>query len=324
VRAVSAASILFVAAFIAGCGSSGSANPFGSAPKRALPTPTPVGLETPTGNGAFLGVFVAPTASGFPVQQLEVQIGRTFALDMHYDPWLTAFPNQGDLLDIGSARLPVNSWNCQFTNAQVAAGDEDPLITTRAQAVKAFGHPVFLRFFWDMNEPSSELNRASCADVTRDAANGDFNPTDFIAAWDHVRALFKSAGAENAIWVWSPSSSGVDPLPYYPGASEVDWVGIDAYDPLGAGFATVVGPTYAELAALKKPILVAEAGTLAAKQATYLEAVETTLPTQFPMIKGFMYYDAPAAQANWTLGVSGTTALGALGADPYFSAKATL
>jgi hypothetical protein len=267
---------------------------------------------------------VHTTKGASDITTLEKEIGRTFALDAHYQNWLTSFPSVPEDNDLSAGRLPVESWNCQPSNAQIVAGAADALIQTRALGIKSFSHPVFLRYLWDMNVPAGSLNRGACYDPGTDNPDGTFSASEFVAAWKHIRAIFASEGVTNVIWVWSPSATGVDPLPYYPGASEVDWVAFDAYDPNGAGVVPAVSAIYPTLAALGKPLLIAESGSLASNQAAFLQQAQAALPTQFPLVKGFMYYDALAPNVDWRLGQTGIAALAEFGSQPYVSATGSL
>ena len=54
----------------------------------------------------------------------------------------------------------------------------------------------------------------------------------FIAAWRHVVTLFRSVGVTNVTWLWDVNCdlNGQYPVaPWWPGASYVDWAGIDCY-----------------------------------------------------------------------------------------------
>jgi hypothetical protein len=44
------------------------------------------------------------------------------------------------------------------------------------------------------------------------------------------------------------------------------------------------------------------------------------LKASYPLVKGFMYFDASGPLANWALSSSGEPAFAAMGHDPYFSA----
>jgi hypothetical protein len=311
-------SVLAAVACCAGCGGAIS-SPQSTSPTRGpLPTPTPVGLETPAAGKIYLGAYSANALT------LEAEIGRKLAMNMHYLQWTDSFPSGAEDADSAAGRLPIDSWNCQLTDAQIAAGQGDPLITTRALAIKNFGHPVFLRYLWDMNLPASTLGRSSCLSPSTDNANGTFSATQFIAAWQHIHAIFAQQNVTNVIWVWSVSSAGGNPAPYYPGDAYVDWVGVDAYDATGAGFAPTIAPIYALTVGYHKPIVIAETGESPTLQPAFFAAAGSTLPTQFPAVNGLIYYDAVFAGANWLLSAGGLSAFATFGAEPYLSAFGSL
>jgi hypothetical protein len=291
----------------------------------ALPTPTPVGLETPTAGKIYLGAYAFATKSAATdVQVLEAQIGRKLAMDMHYDAWTGTFPGPLDASDILAGRLPVDSWNCQLSSAQIVAGAGDPLIKTRALALKSFGHPVFVRYLWDMNLAAGVLRRGPCYDAATDNPDGTFSATEFVLAWQHIRQIFTQEGVNNVVWVWNVAATGVAPAPYYPGDAYVDWVGIDAYDTAGVGFGATIAPIYALAAVYHKPILIGETGATPFDQAAFLQAAVPALQTQFPLVDGLVYYDAVSPFADLTLSSPGIIEFAALGSQPYVSAFASL
>jgi hypothetical protein len=241
---------------------------------------------------------------------------------MHYRGWAKTFPGPDEEDDVAHGRVPVISWNCGVPNARVAAGLEDANIATHADAIAQFGHPVFLRWFWEMNLPdTSNGGRFSCYDSATDEPNGRFNAAQFIAAWRRVRSVFAERGVANAVWLWNPSGApggAPSPAPYYPGDSDVDWVGIDQYDRADVTFAQTF-TLYGELATYGKPILIAETGALPANQPAFLQGAALPLKTSFPLVKGLMYFDSAGA-VDWHLSEAGIQAFAALATDPYMSA----
>jgi hypothetical protein len=319
-----ACTLLTVAALAACGGAISSPNSTVTPVRTPLPAPTPVGLETPAAGTIYLGAYAFASRSAQDILTLESQIGRKLAMDMHYYIWTGNFPGTLEDSDITTSRLPIDSWNCQLSDAQVAAGAGDLLIQTRALAIKNFGHPVFLRYLWDMNEPASLLGRGPCYDPSTDNPDGTFSPAEFVLAWQHIRQIFTQEKVTNVIWVWNVAASGVDPTPYYPGDSYVDWVGIDAYDATGAGFAQTIAPIYNVAATFHKPILIAETGEIAVAQPVFFQAAPPALKSQFPLVAGMVYYDAKSSLEDWRLSSAGIAAFAALGSNPYLSAFGSL
>jgi hypothetical protein len=107
-----------------------------------------------------------------------------------------------------------------------------------AQAVGAWGKPVFIRFAHEMNGtwyPWSEWTDKN-QNMRRDPGEETgITPADYRTAYRNVAALFRKH-APNAALVWCPNSGllGGDRRdvfrPFYPGDDVVDWVGLDIYE----------------------------------------------------------------------------------------------
>jgi hypothetical protein len=128
------------------------------------------------------------------------------------------------MLNWASMSSPLAVDEPSFRLANVANGTFDEYIRSFALAVKAWGHPMFLRFNWEMN--------GDWFPWAQDA-NGN-QPADYVAAWRHVHDIFVSVGATNVTWVWCPT---VDPnhefgslAALYPGTAYVDWTCLDGYN----------------------------------------------------------------------------------------------
>ena len=298
---------------LTGCGEA----PSNVAPATPLPTATPVGLDTPPPGSIYLGAYVPPAQGG--VHSLETQVGRTLALDAHYYGWIGLFPGLQEAADVSNARIPVDSWNCGVSDAQIVSGSQDMLIVTRAQALKGLGKPVFLRFNWDPNLPAASLNRSGCLDSATDG-NTSFSSTEYVAAYRHIHDIFVQQGVNNVIWVWSYATVGANPAPYYPGNAYVDWVAADLYNGAGATFSSVFAPQYTFLSQFNKPMLLTETAALPAAQSAYFASMVPALQQQFPKLDGLMYYDFSNFGENWSFSFPGLAAFTTLAADPYFNA----
>jgi beta-mannanase len=107
----------------------------------------------------------------------------------------------------------------------IAAGTYDSYITSIADAAKAFGAPVIMRFAHEMN-----ANWYPWGSV-----NGN-TPAQYIAAWRHVVHIFNARGAANAEWLWTPNKHGpksggsCNLCAWYPGDSYVTFTGVDGYN----------------------------------------------------------------------------------------------
>jgi hypothetical protein len=145
--------------------------------------------------------------------------------------------------------------------AKIAAGEYDAYLSSYAEAVRAYRHPVILSF-------GHEMNGSWYSWGYRNASHAMF-----VAAWRHIVDVFRVLGARNVTWLWTVNiinntQAGKIPGPanWWPGSSYVNWVGIDGYylKPSWA-FAPLFGPTIAAVRELTKdPILIAETGAVPA------------------------------------------------------------
>lgn len=267
----------------------------------------------------YLGAWVDPDSatgrSATEIQQIPAfnqSVGRALGMYNVYTSFSNP-PTTTALATIASyGAIPLVSWACTNLNS-IVSGAEDSHIQAYANALKAFGRPVLLRFYWEMNNAYASFNSA---------CGGYGNPTLYVAAWQHVWNAFRADGATNVAFVWNPSVTP-DASAYYPGNSYVDWIGADGYDRSNLGtsaFPTLINAFYSEWAPHNKPILVGETGAMtASQQQQYIAGMEADLPTMYPDIKAIIYWDAVGASGdNWVLQGSGLAAFASMAADPYF------
>jgi hypothetical protein len=282
------------------------------------------------GQGVYLGAWVNPQhlfTHHVPGSQELEQLpefdrlaGRKMAILGVYAKWTETAPI-GTLNAIANQHgaIPLLSWACGDTNANVAAGADDQLITAYANALKQYGKPVFLRWYWEMNLRA----HPRCID----------SPGNYIAAWRHIWTIFHAQQANNVAFVWSPSANkspyAKNFADYYPGNSYVDWIAGDAYSRAYQGrpqFQQLWKPFYdwAQATDPAAPVMVAETGTGDAAdggtrgqiQAAYLDSALKAIANHGPMdaIQAFVYFDASGPMENWDLesgqGVNAFQALG--------------
>ena len=208
-----------------------------------------------------------------------------------------------------------------FSLSAIIDGTYDTYITAWAKAAKAWGHPFFLRFDWEMNGNWFPWGAG---------VNGNTSPAEYVAAWRHVHDIFTAVGAANVNWVWCPDiiKPGGTPLAeFYPGNKYVDWIAMDGYNEgTGQGgtwqtFDQVFGYTYDQLRALApgKPIMIAETASDesgGSKAAWITDALTTQIPENFPDVKALVWFNwdvqgydwdiesSPGAQAAFTSGIA--------------------
>jgi hypothetical protein len=200
-----------------------------------------------------------------------------------WEPWLNDF-------DPAEYSWNVNAFNKNKGGLKaIAEGKYDAYIDKWAAGARKFGLPFYLRWGHEMNDP-----------YRYPWGQQNNTPEDFIAAWKHVVNRFKAAGANNAIWIWSPHPAYVF-SEFYPGEEYVDWIGYTAlnYGTVATwsewwSFSQIIGKAYNELSVYNKPMMLSEFGSLEVggdRQQWYKEAL-ASLPKDFPMVKAVIFFHA--------------------------------
>jgi hypothetical protein len=213
--------------------------------------------------------------------------------------------------------IPLLSWNSSssstelnqpdFTLGAIASGRYDSYIREFALKAKAWGHPFFLRFDWEMNGfwfPWGE------------GVNGNA-PGQYVAAWRHVHDIFTQVGATNATWVWCPI---VDPynklIPLselYPGDAYVDWTALDGFNwgrrPGSAGwqsFDQVFRRTYRQIVtqiAPGKPMMLPEiaAGNKGGDKPAWIRHMLAVVRHRYRKVHAVVWYDVEDRGTGWPI-----------------------
>jgi hypothetical protein len=306
-------------------------SPAPSATRTPGSAPYDAGVFTPAPGTIFFGAYVDPSglAHGFDpgdVANFEAQIGRTLTLHQEYLSFTADFTGNLMTDDFVHYRVPIVSWNCQFTDEEIASGAEDSTIMQAAESARSFSGPMFIRYMWDPNLPATEFSRSSCWNRGQGDYPGNvFSPSLYVAAWQRIYQIFQTAGAKNVIWLWTVSADpgAASPGPYYPGNTYVDWVGMDAYDLNSGSVASTYSSMYSTLASYNQPIMISETGAASAIQPAFFSSVASTLQQQFPLVKGWVYYDAlnynGADTADWRIVTSAWPSFITLANSSYLS-----
>ncbi len=217
-------------------------------PTPARPGPSPSATPTPPAAGAggcgavsdklvpscgaWWGMY-SPTNPatwdhGRAITDVEAQVGRTFDVVHRYHDFSStgsngAFPDVYQRQQMREGRLMFFAWESRiFSSGTVLAwkdvysGRYDATIDAVAGRIRDVGQPVFIGFD---HEPEDEPAKGSDA--------------DFVRAWRYVHGRFATAGARNAVWVWTMMGWSGHYDRYaglYPGDTYVDWVAWDPYN----------------------------------------------------------------------------------------------
>jgi hypothetical protein len=230
-------------------------------------------------------------STGFPAEDAEKAWASDTVPNITWEPWLWEDKERIHLDDIVSGR-----W--------------DGYITDWGRAAAAWGKPVFVRWGHEFNGDWYPWAVGK---------NGQ-DPALYVKAYRHVHDLVVSAGARNILWVWCPNAASLPPKPWnsalaaYPGDDVVDWVGLDGYDFDGnATFTSLFGRVYSDVVkAVAKPIYIGEmaSGRTGEAKAAWLQDMHESLATQFPGIKGLVWFDVKK-ERDWRLEESAAAQKGA-------------
>jgi mannan endo-1,4-beta-mannosidase len=123
------------------------------------------------------------------------------------------------------------------------------------------------------------------------------NQTTFITVWQQMHDYFVSKGVTNVLWVYNVNTSVGNYTQYYPGSAYVDIVSWDSYPPVAGD------PTYAALATLNKPIMIAETGVhspnnsivslFAGDNSQLLATVKSSFPKVFAVVVFCQHWGLP-------------------------------
>ncbi len=289
----------------------------------------------PPVNGLYLGAFDNAagqngTANGgmgtyTQLLNLESQIDRKVAIDLHYSTWTTDLASASVVDDLQAGRIPLISWQCGAPDSSVVAGQYDSLIVAQAKAIASLHHPVMIRWFWEMEYTGSNggkqgANAAKCI--------GSAGPQGYISAWRHIVTIFRNNGATNVAWVFCPGDSsygpnaltdGVSARLYYPGNSYVDWIGEDAYSrAVPKTLPNLVTGLYQVYGNSGKPLIICETGAEGTFQSAFI-ASAAQLPSQYPNVKAIVYFDSHGPLGSYVLTPQGLEAFKALGENANFN-----
>jgi hypothetical protein len=270
----------------------------------------PVACSVSEANGADCGVLLGittqqPTTQA--VHKAESEAKRKFDVVYRFHDIDDVIPTadekklvaDGRLLHVSvDARLfagPRVQWSA------VAAGQYDAQLRRQGAGIAALRSPVFVTFEHEADQPDKQIQGTG---------------PEFIAAWRHVQAIYRAAGASNAIWVWIMMGTAAS-LPraakLWPGNDAVDWIGWNVYNASGCRLGDVNPDRYVSFADsakvfydwltqnrltlgidTSKPMMISETGSVlypdAARTAAWYASIPRVLRTM-PQVKAVSLFD---------------------------------
>jgi hypothetical protein len=252
--------------------------------------PFQAGPVTPPRKGSYLGAWVRPEHLTEPgrvtaMTTWEKDLGRKMAIVNTYRRFDENFFNDSDRQFAARGSTVMLSWAGGDTRL-ITMGRYDDLIRERARELKAFGHPVLMRYRWEMDRPNLRAQMWSGA--------------DYVAAWKYIRGIFTQEGATNASWVWCPTAEGFQgayAADFYPGDDQVDWNCVDVYAGTKYGAIGELMRPFLEFCAKhpSKPVMIGEFGIARSwgteQRAAWLQDASTTFKAN-PQIRAVLYFES--------------------------------
>lgn len=273
-------------------------------PDYVSPAPIP-----PSTNNIYHGVSLPNVPWDMTVlSAFEAKVAKEVAIVSYFIGWnANIYSLEQDRLDAIKAvgAIPMITWQwAQIANlTEVISGKYDQSAKDWALKLKAFNYPVLLRWGHEMNLP----NYAWSIGVNGNTA------AQYVAAWKHLKDIFKANGATNVLWVWCPGviGYGSDFTSMWPGATYVDWLGLDGYNWSSLNpwltFTQVFtqNSSYNKMTALStvKPLMICEWGSTEEKGdkgAWIKNALLTEIPA-LSRIKAVTYFNVAYDGANWPI-----------------------
>jgi beta-mannanase len=285
----------------------------------ATPAPILFGVATPGGPSSLADL-----------DTFEQRAGKRVGLYVYYASFAYSRfkPAHADAIRARGA-LPEITWEPweptgtanqpSYALQRIRSGAYDDYIRHWATDIKRWRHPLLLRFAHEMNGDWYPW----CEGV-----NGN-RPGDYVAAWRHVRELFRAEGAANARWVWNPYVRLPRSAPlasFYPGDEYVDGVGLDGYNwgstRLGSSwqsFAETFEGSVAELRDITdKPMMIGEVASteVGGDKAAWIKDFFGCLKRN-PAIRAFVWFNFDK-ESDWRIesSAAATAAFAAEIADP--------
>jgi mannan endo-1,4-beta-mannosidase len=256
----------------------------------------------------YLGVYVpGMPATEAGLTAFSSETGTRPNVAVYYSGWLEPFKTGFAEQVTARGAVPLVQIDPEgISLAAIARGRYDSYLRSYAQAVRTLGHPVIISFGHEMNGDWYSWG------------NGKTTPAHFVAAWRHIVDVFRGWGAFNVTWLWTINSlaggpgQAAAPAAWWPGASYVNWVGIDGYYYYPSeSFHTVFGTTLSVIRHFTNdPVLIPETGIAptAGKAAIIPRLFAGALSAG---VLGVVYFDAKGFR-DWSLG-GDPTALAAFG-----------
>lgn len=240
------------------------------------------------------------------------------------DLWPSALDSQ---LTKDGSRVLLVSWHLEDWGSYQwwASGAGDSVLQEQAARLKAYGKPVVVRPWAEMNgdwAPHQPL-------LTGPQKLAGGTPGEFVAAWRRVVTTFRSQGVTTVKFCLNPTTDTYQECTpvaaLWPGASYVDLLGLDGYNWGGGNgltwrsFDDIYRQQYANLVALKPgaPLWICEVSSAdprgasgvsvtappGATKGSWWAALNSSLKAGYPQVQALVAFDA-LKERDWRVNSS--------------------
>lgn len=265
----------------------------GSASEEPARRPSACAIARATGPdcGVLIGITTQePTVQA--LQRAESDAGRQYDVVYRFHDIDDVIPTPDEKKVVEDGRLLHVSIDArQFDGprvqwSEVAAGRHDAALRQQARGIAALRRPVFVTFEHEADQPDKQIQGTG---------------PEFVAAWRHVREVYRAAGATNAVWAWVMMGTA-DSLPraakLWPGNDVVDWISWNVYNPSGCRVGGINPDRYLSFADSAKIFY----GWLNDNRLSL--GIDTTKPMMISETGSVLYQDA-ARTAGWYAAIPG-------------------
>ena len=153
----------------------------------------PLPVHLPPASESYLGVYTKGLPDSYgPVTAFADATGSKPDIVMYYSGWYVPFPMGFAKTVANHGAVPLVQMDPDGINiAHIASGRYDGYLSSYAEAVRAYGHPVIVSFGHEMNGNWSSWGYRHTS------------PLDFVAAWQHIVKVFRALDAQNVTWLWT-------------------------------------------------------------------------------------------------------------------------
>ncbi len=279
-------------------------SPIPTPPPAPAPSPVPPPAPTPTppppapvpATSLQWGAFPGNTASH--VTTFETMVGKPMQLRAMFVNWNEGFPTTAVANVKSTGKTLVLFWE-QYgvTLDSIIAGESDAYIKKFAESAKAYGAPIILSPFHEMNGNWDPWG----------GTVGNNTPQKVVQAWRHLHDVFGTVS--NVKFAWTVNNGSVPNTvanaitAYYPGDAYVDYTAVDGFNSGNPWqtFDQAFKAPLTTLATYNKPIYIlsmaSQAGTL--KPAWIVDAV-TVQMKKYPLLKGWVWFNESKTY-NWRI-----------------------